>query len=177
MKDVRRGITQAKFNEDASNWLFFEIFFISLILGLISKSWWVFGGLLFGMMGLLFSRKMAIILMIALTIFWAFVGYTIGAYWGFSASVVLAALALFCVGGLHLGALDWMKDMKYTEKSIQIDDEMLRENAYNYAINYWLKQDNSEAKSEIEQIRNWRMNPSSNTTTEKWYQENKQSFK
>lgn len=117
MKDVRKGITQAKFNEDASNWLFFEIFFISIVFGFIFKSWWVFGGLLFGMMGLLLFRKIAVIFMVVLTIFWAFVGFMIGMQWGLGASVVLAILALLITGGFHIGALEWIDDINYKEES------------------------------------------------------------
>ncbi len=37
---VRKGVTNAKFNEEQSNILFIEIGILSILIGLMSKSWW-----------------------------------------------------------------------------------------------------------------------------------------
>lgn len=117
MKDVRRGNAQAEFNETASNWLFFEILFISVATGLMFQSWWVFGGVLFGMLIMTWVRKLVIVLVIALTLLWAVVAFTLGFHlWGYGAAFVLSALALLVTAGLHMGAIEWIDDMNYKEE-------------------------------------------------------------
>ncbi len=49
---VRKGVTNAKFNEEQSNILFIEIGILSILIGLMSTSWWAFGG---SFLGLIFS--------------------------------------------------------------------------------------------------------------------------
>lgn len=114
VKDVRRGITQAQFNKDASNLLFIEIFAISIVGGFYYKSWWVFGGILFIMLAMLGIRFLAIILLVALSLFWGGVGWYIGSYfWETSAAVVVGIIALLSSGGMHMSALEWVEDLNY----------------------------------------------------------------
>ncbi len=117
MKDVRRGYTQAEFNETASNWLFGEILLLSVFLGLASSSWWVFGGLLLGMIFMLWVRKLAIILLTLLSIFWTVIVFGLGLeYGGYGAAFVLSIIVLLVTGGLHVRALEWVDDVQYTEE-------------------------------------------------------------
>lgn len=111
MRDVRRGYTQAKFNKSASNWLFFEVFAISIAAGLYYQSWWVFGGILFAMLIMLNVRVLAIVLLGILSLLWGGVGWYIGSYfWETSAAVVLGVI-LLSTGGMHMSALEWVEDL------------------------------------------------------------------
>lgn len=117
LKDVRRGNTQAAFNDSAMNWLSFEILFISIAVGFITQSWWVFGGLLIGMMIITWIRKLAIILCILLSLSWSvgvfIIGLNLG---GYGAAFVLSILALLITGGFHIGAIEWIDDINYKEE-------------------------------------------------------------
>ena len=48
-EQVRKGVTNSKFNEDNSGVLVGEIFIIAAIIGLAEQSWWYFGGILLGL--------------------------------------------------------------------------------------------------------------------------------
>ncbi len=115
-KDVRRGHTQAEFNDTASNWLFFEVLFLAVAAGLTTSSWWVFGGCILGMLIMTWVRKLAIVLVIILTLLWTVIAFAVGLnFWGWGAALVLGVLALLITAGLHMGALEWMDDVSYKE--------------------------------------------------------------
>jgi len=111
--NVRKGMTNAKFNEENSNILFGEIFIIAIGLGLFAQSWWVFGGVFLGLIISLFIPKVSIILMIAFSLCWAVIGYGFGSLFGsVGASIVLSILGLISGLGLHFSALEWAQDLK-----------------------------------------------------------------
>lgn len=114
MKDVRRGYTQAKFNKEASSWLFLEVFTIAIAMGLYYQSWWGFGGILFAMLIMLNVRALAIVLLGLLSLLWGGVGWYIGSYfWDTSAATVLGIILLLSTGGIHMSALEWVEDLNY----------------------------------------------------------------
>ena len=47
---VRKGVTDAKFNEEAFGFLFCEIVTLSIAAGVATSSWWCFGGVLLGLL-------------------------------------------------------------------------------------------------------------------------------
>ena len=92
--DVRKGMTNAQFNEKQSGILMTEIFIIAVVCGLYFTSWWVFGGVLLGLLIGLFIPQVAIPFIILLSVgwggcwiwywfnvwfYWCF--YCIGSYW------------------------------------------------------------------------------------------------
>ena len=94
--DVRKGMTNAQFNEKQSGILMTEIFIIAVVCGLYFTSWWVFGG----------------VLLVLLSVGWGAVGYGIGSMFGSTgASIVLGVIGLLAGVGSHLGALQWAKDV------------------------------------------------------------------
>jgi hypothetical protein len=110
--EVRKGITQARFNEDASNMLFGEIFLVSIVCGFYWSSWWVFGLISIGLVISLMIKPLAIILAILLSIGWAIIGYGIGVFFDSSSgSIVLAILGLLAGLGAHISALTWVEDI------------------------------------------------------------------
>lgn len=114
MKDVRRGYTQAKFNKEASSWLFLEVFTIAIAMGLYYQSWWGFGGILFAMLIMLNVRVLAIVLLGLLSLLWGGVGWYISScFWDTSAATVLGIILLLSTGGIHMSALEWVEDLNY----------------------------------------------------------------
>ena len=123
MKDVRRGNTQAKFNKDASNWLFIAIFIISIALGFYYQSRWVFGGVFFAMITMLNIRVLAIVLLGALSLLWSGIGWYIGShFWETGAAVVLGLILLLSTAGIHMSELEWVEDLNYRDEET-IDKE------------------------------------------------------
>ncbi|KFN07239.1 MULTISPECIES: hypothetical protein [Paenibacillus] len=109
---VRRGVTQAKFNDTASNWLYGEIFVISVAIIIFTGSWVLFGISLIGMIVLTVIRRLAVVLMVLLSLFWAIIGGVIGLHLGgIAAAIVIGVIALLVTGGLHIRALEWIDDM------------------------------------------------------------------
>ncbi|MEL9552690.1 hypothetical protein J4X41_24570, partial [Escherichia coli] len=91
---VRKGVTNAKFNEEQSNILFIEIGILSILIGLMSKSWWAFGGSFLGLIFSLRIKFLAIPLMIVFSLVWGAIGYSIGALFeSTAASIVLGIIA------------------------------------------------------------------------------------
>ncbi|EHK0700011.1 hypothetical protein ICL29_004017 [Salmonella enterica] len=111
-KDVRKGITNAKFNEDQSNILFFEIGILSILIGVVIHSWWAFG---IAFLGLIFSLRikfLAVPLIVIFSVIWGFLGYGVGSLFDSSAaSYVLAIIAFLSGLGTHLSALEWANDI------------------------------------------------------------------
>lgn len=111
-KNIRKGITTAKLNEDNSNILFGEIALISIFIGLGSKSWWWGGGIFLALIIALNIRPVAIILMLILSVCWGMIGYGIGTLFDTTGAMVVLALFGFIIGlGVHLSALEWTEDI------------------------------------------------------------------
>ncbi|UTW45981.1 hypothetical protein KFE80_03520 [bacterium SCSIO 12696] len=110
--EVRKGVTNASFNEENANFLFGEIAIVSVVSGIMTNSWWVGGAcLLFLLIGLFF-KTIATVILVSLSLAWGWISYSIGNYfWGFDAGIVIAILAVLVSGGMHLSALEWARDI------------------------------------------------------------------
>lgn len=110
--DVRKGMTNAKFNEEQSGILIAEIFIIAIVVGLINKSWWIGGGTLAALIIALQIKVIAIPLMIVFSLVWGGIGYGIGTLFESSgASWVIGIIAFLCGLGTHMAGLQWVKDV------------------------------------------------------------------
>jgi hypothetical protein len=139
--NVRKGNTQARFNEKISNVFFGEIGVISIIFGLGFESWYVFGGVLFGLIVVFMIPRLNIFVSVLFSIGWALIVSVIacaandvelGAYverletdyanFGFwfdlvlqlfsvPASQVGGAIAFFVGLGVHLSGIEWVRDV------------------------------------------------------------------
>ena len=136
---VRKGITQAKFNEDASTIIHGEILILSVIFGVIFSSWYVFGAMLLGMIICLFIPIINILMGVCFSVLWALISAVIASYFqdinlddvtviwdiftviGIStifstpASQIVGSLFFLSGLGLHLGAIEWTRDLTDTE--------------------------------------------------------------
>ncbi|GGQ06319.1 hypothetical protein [Shewanella litoralis] len=110
--NVRKGISNAKFNEENSKILFGEVALISLFIGLGTQSWWWGGGVFISFLVALQIKPIAIFLMVVLSLAWGGIGYGIGTLFeSTGAMVVLAGLGFFIGLGVHLSGLEWSQDI------------------------------------------------------------------
>ena len=130
--DTRKGFTQANFNSDAFNIVAAEILFISVAVGYAMSSWYVFGGLLVGMIIALMIPVINILMLILMSILWSFVaGILMLAFYydldtennsfsnitsiydmfSYPGCVVVAGLVFVMSVGAHLGAIEYGKDL------------------------------------------------------------------
>ncbi|MEW9570163.1 zinc-ribbon domain-containing protein [Rhodanobacter sp. Si-c] len=109
---VRKGMTQAKFNEENSGIMVGEIMLISIATGMATTSWWWFGGLFLGLVVAMNIKPLAKLLAFVLSLGWGLVGYGIGViFHSQPASIVLGLLGFMCGLGLHLSAIQWFRDI------------------------------------------------------------------
>ena len=109
--NVRKGMTNARFNEKNSGILFGEIAIVAIIAGFMYHSWWVFGGVLLGLIIGIIIPGVAIFVAIGFSIAWGFIGYTIGSMFSNEASIVLAIIGFLAGLGLHLSGIEWAQDV------------------------------------------------------------------
>lgn len=110
--DVRKGMTNAKFNEEHSGILIAEIFIIAIAAGFMKQSWWVGGGTFAALMIGLQFKVIAVPLLFLLSLVWGAIGYGIGTLFESpGASWVIGIFAFLCGVGVHMAGLQWMKDI------------------------------------------------------------------
>ena len=111
-RDVRRGVTQAKFNDKNINILSVEIFIIAVIFGVGYESWIVFGGVFLGLIYGMKIKPLAIVFCYLFGIIWGIIGYIIGMFIGsHGASISLGIIGLIVGIKTHLSAIEWVKDL------------------------------------------------------------------
>ncbi|MCK0470409.1 hypothetical protein [Halalkalibacter sp. APA_J-10(15)] len=179
-KSVRKGITQANFNDSASTFLFGEIAIISIIAGISTLNWTVFGIVLLGLIAFTCFRKGAIILIILFSICWTIIGLLIGGMLGGPiAGIIFGIIALIVSAGFHIGALEWMDDMRNSNVSVQNENHSdTRELWKRYNAMQFAYSNNplSFPNGEIIRYENWYNNPYSEPNIENWYQTNRKHF-
>ena len=133
--NTRKGFTQATFNDDASNVLIGEILIASIIGGVFFESWYVFGGVLLGLMILFLIPVINIVLAVVFSLSWAVIGAGIVCYFqdislnletniSFNLVILLFStpasqiigVILFLSGlGMHLAGIEWARDVSDNE--------------------------------------------------------------
>ena len=127
---TRKGFTQAKFNEDAVNIIFGEILILSCSAGFYYSSWYVFGGMVIGLIVCMYIPVINIIMGLGLSCLWAIMGATVVCFFqdvqisditdfiGFlttvfstPASQVIGGILFLSGLGAHLGAIEWARDV------------------------------------------------------------------
>jgi type II secretory pathway component PulF len=109
-KEIKQGVLDAKNEGNGAGLAIGEIIVISIGSGLYFSSWWLFGGLLFGLLALLFFKVTKIALLVLFTIAWIIAAWIVGQMFeSIGASVVLSIIALLISGGLHLQAFVELK--------------------------------------------------------------------
>ena len=133
--NTRKGFTQATFNEDASNFLIGEILIASIVGGAFFESWYVFGGVLLGLMILFLIPVINIVLAVVFSLLWAVIGAGIVCYFQdislnletnisidlvillFStpASQIIGVILFLSGLGMHLAGIEWARDVSDNE--------------------------------------------------------------
>ncbi len=110
--DVRKGVTQAFANYEFGPILFGEILIISIIIGAMYQSWWIFGGLFVFLNFGLHIKFLNMLIVGVLTFIWGWIGYGIGSLFdSTAASIVLGIFGLLSGYGAHSIGLQWARDM------------------------------------------------------------------
>lgn len=76
--DVRKGVSQAKENEEAFKYILGEIVLFSVVIGYYFKSWYVGGGVFFGLLIAFFLPYVSWLLIRLLSVFWSVVFAALG---------------------------------------------------------------------------------------------------
>tara|TARA_B100001758_G_scaffold193494_1_gene170799 strand:+ start:543 stop:899 length:357 start_codon:yes stop_codon:yes gene_type:complete len=112
IRTTRAGFSQAKFNDDASSLVVFEILLIAVAFGIGTQSWWWGGGIFLAGMIVMVTPILNILFCLAMTAAWAVAGFHIGEAIGHDgANYVIAIIAGLISLGAHLGAIEWAEDM------------------------------------------------------------------
>ena len=109
---VRKGVTQARYNEDVSQIVWVEILLISGVLGQVFHSWLTFGACLIGFFVFLSIPILNVLFAITLSIGWGLIGYFAGGYFlTQNAGLVIGGIAFLSGVGAHLGFIEWTRDV------------------------------------------------------------------
>lgn len=109
---VRRGMTNAKFNEKVSDILSFEITIVAFGIGFLTKSWWWGGGTFLALMILTIIPTIGTILCYIFGTAWGVIGYFLGGLiFGSEASWVIGIIVGLCGIGFNLAARQHFEDI------------------------------------------------------------------
>jgi len=126
--DVRKGFTQAQFNDDAFSFIAIEILLVSAIVGWeAGKNWYVFGGLFIGLLICMYIPVINMIMSFSLSLLW---GLAVGRLLGgeqiehlssiselldYPSSLVVGGLVFLMTLGAHGGAIEYGRDLADSE--------------------------------------------------------------
>lgn len=113
--NVRKGISQANFNQQFIGIVYFEIFAISTIVGWYQSSWYYFGGVLIGLIILLMIPYVNLLLALSFAAGWGGTGYILGKLISQDASYVIGGILLLSGLGVHMAAIEWTRDVSSTD--------------------------------------------------------------
>lgn len=112
--DVRRGITQASFNQEQANTFYKEVLILSIIAGVFLQSWFVFlGALIFLFVGI-HVPVLGTAIIWGLSLAWGVGGYAFGSIFNDEASIVLGILAFLAGLATHYSAKEYSADLTDT---------------------------------------------------------------
>ena len=129
---IRKGVTQAQFNEEASDFLYSEIFIIAIALGLYFQSWYVGGGTMVGLIIAFHIKTLNLFIAFLFSICWSVIAAAIvhlllegnsdslfALIWyevilicfSTPGSQVVGGIVFLSSLGWHLGAIEWQRDL------------------------------------------------------------------
>ncbi|HEB87904.1 MAG TPA: hypothetical protein ENI68_12945 [Gammaproteobacteria bacterium] len=110
--DVRRGVTQATFNEKFGGFLSLQIFALAGGIGYFFKSWIAFGLLLFLLIVALQMPKAAVVMIVVFSVGWAVIAFFVaGMFTGLDGQIVVSILCGLTALGANSAGLQWSKDI------------------------------------------------------------------
>lgn len=94
-ESVRKGVLNAMYDYKNRNIVGTEILIIAIVCGVYFSSWWIFGGVLVGLILMFAVRILSFLLCAILTLGWGFIGLAVGMGFGSNpAGYVLAGIGL-----------------------------------------------------------------------------------
>lgn len=109
---VRRGMTNAKFNEEMSDIFYWEIAIIAIAIGYATKSWWWGGGTFLGLLFLSMIPSIGVIMCYLFGAAWGVIGYYLGdLLFGNDAAWVIGIIAALCGIGVNLAGRQYFEDL------------------------------------------------------------------
>lgn len=110
---VRRGITDAKFNEEMAGFVWCEILLLSIAAGFAASSWWCFGAVLLLLAVGVCIPKLSAFFCILASVSWGYLGFSVGKYFieDIGASVVLFTIFAMASYGIHKAGLQYYQDV------------------------------------------------------------------
>lgn len=110
-KEISKGIIHSKYSGVGAGSTIAEILAVSIFFGIYYRSWWLFGGLLFGLSILMYFKITRLLLLILFAIGWVLIAWTIGSIFdSLGASVVLSCIALVISLAVHRSAYEEWKE-------------------------------------------------------------------
>ncbi len=109
--DVRRGITQAMYNQEQATTFYTEVFILSIVAGVFLQSWFVFlGASMFLFLGI-HVPILGTIIIWGLSLGWGIGGFALGSIFNDDAAIVLGILAFIAGLGTHYSAKEYAADL------------------------------------------------------------------
>ena len=110
---VRKGITDAKFNEGASDFVFGESIILSISAGWAAHSWWCFGGVFLGLLIIIHVPQIVRFICWIAAIAWGAFGFWVGKSLveDMGAAVVLFVVLGLAGYGIHAAGAQWFQDL------------------------------------------------------------------
>lgn len=109
--DVRRGITQAMYNQEQATTFYTEVFILSIVAGVFLQSWFVFLGALMFLFLSIHVPILGTMIIWGLSIGWGIGGYALGSIFSDDASIVLGIMAFITGLGTHYSAKEYAADL------------------------------------------------------------------
>lgn len=134
-QNVRRGVTNARFNENAFAYIAIEILLFSIIVGAAFSSWWIFGGIFVGSVLCIYLPIVNWVFSVVASLFWCvFWGAIVCLFSGcdisfgdastiwehvdniigifhHSGPLIVGLIAFLASLGLHIAAIEYGKDL------------------------------------------------------------------
>jgi len=109
---VRKGSSNSTFSEKNSSFIFIEIFFLALAVGITNGSWLAFGAVYIGSIIFIRISVISAIFCLLLSFIWGALGYEIASFIEIEhANLVIATLFFVISLGVHFSAFEWLDDL------------------------------------------------------------------
>jgi len=118
--DVRRGVTQATFNQKIAGFLYLQVLAVPAGIGYMLNSWIVFGVLLLQLAVGVSRPKLALFIVTVFSIGWSAIAfYVVGMFAGLEGQIVAAIVCGIMALGANMAGVEWTQDMKKPDTPIE----------------------------------------------------------
>ncbi len=116
-REIRRALTNAKFNNSGFTVVATEIFAIAIGTGIYFNSWAIGGGTWLVLIILINFGIFAIPYLILMSVCWAIIAFVLASIFaGLSGQIVIAIIAFVIAIGVHFAGIEHVEDISYYER-------------------------------------------------------------